>query len=154
MAQNGQTGQWQGALKLLEHVAATHKQRHGGGGRGGAVTPAMAKAAAAICVRAGKVRKKGRKERARRNTKDSTANVFQTPRSYLLSFNTQPAEARALVDRAIAASTAAAAESSPELLELGLWALVAAVPASDQVYVSLALVLASLADTQELTSDD
>jgi hypothetical protein len=54
MAQHGQAGQWQGALKLLEHVAATHKQRQGVAV--GAVTPAMAKAAAVICVRAGKVR--------------------------------------------------------------------------------------------------
>ncbi len=42
------TGEWQGSLKLLEYIAKKAEE----GGRGGGVTPALARAAAENCVRA------------------------------------------------------------------------------------------------------
>lgn len=55
---HGQAGRWEGALQLLDHVQGMQQQQQQGERQSRLrVTPAMVKAAAAICVRAGKVRK-------------------------------------------------------------------------------------------------
>jgi len=107
------TGEWKGSLKLLEYI---DKKREGG--REGGVTPALARAAAEICVRAHRyeearalvasVMHRGGQETSSSSPSSSSSSSSSSPSS---SFSAVPA-------------------AEPAFLALGLWSLASATPSS------------------------
>ncbi|GAB5035999.1 pentatricopeptide repeat containing protein [Nannochloropsis oceanica] len=108
-------GEWKGSLKLLEYI---EKKTEGGreGGREGGVTPALARAAANICVRA------QRYEEARALVASVLHRGKETSSSFTSSSSSSSSSS--------SPSSVALPAIQPAFLALGLWSLACATPSS------------------------